>query len=84
MKRSKEEILEDILDICKEPTKKTRIVYQANLNFKNVDRYLSSLINAAALEASETRPITYRTTSRGRELLERMRAINAQLGRNNK
>jgi predicted transcriptional regulator len=84
MKRSKEEIIESILNICKDPANKTRIVYQANLNFKKVDPYLSLLINAGALEASETRPITYRTTSKGIGLLERMRAINAQLGRNNK
>jgi predicted transcriptional regulator len=79
MKRSKEDIVEQILDICKKPTNKTGIVYSANLNFRRTDKYLSSLINAGVLEASKELPITYKTNSRGEKLLGQIKALNAQL-----
>jgi predicted transcriptional regulator len=44
MKRSRGEIVAQILDVCKAGANKTRIVYQANLNFRNVDPYLETLI----------------------------------------
>ena len=44
MKRSRHIIISKILDICKNGSNKTRIVYQANLNFKTVDPYINLLI----------------------------------------
>ena len=43
-RRGKIEIISDILELCKTPTKKTAIVYQCNLNFKIVKGYLHSLL----------------------------------------
>jgi predicted transcriptional regulator len=77
--RSKEEVIENILEICKEPSSKTKIVYQANLNFKNATRYLDQLINTGHLEASGTTPITYKTTQKGMEFLEHIKSFNALL-----
>ncbi len=77
MKRSKEEIIGLILEICKEPSTKTRVVYQANLNFKNATQYLDMLIDAGHLEASEPPPIRYKTTQKGIEFLERIKSLNA-------
>jgi predicted transcriptional regulator len=77
MKRSKEEIIENILEICKEPSSKTTIVYRANTNFKKADNYLSMLINAGLLEASESARVTYKTTQKGLEFLEHIKTVNA-------
>lgn len=76
MKRSKGEIIELILEICKEPSNKTKIVYQANLNFKNATYYLNQLINTSHLEASEAIPIMYKTTQKGTEFLEHIKSLN--------
>ncbi len=78
MKRSKEELIESILEICKEPSTKTRVVYQANLNFRNATPYLDMLIYAGHLEASEP-PIRYKTTQKGIEFLERIKSLHALL-----
>jgi predicted transcriptional regulator len=77
MKRSKEEIIKDILEVCKGPSSKTTIVYRANTNFKKVDYYLSILINAGLLEASGTERVNYKTTQKGLEFLEHIKAANA-------
>jgi predicted transcriptional regulator len=70
MRRSKDQITENILETCKEPTGKTRIVYQCNLNFHTVNIHLQRLINASLLETSglEDHP-SYRTTAKGIKVL---------------
>jgi predicted transcriptional regulator len=50
LKRSKHVIISEILDICKDGANKTRIVYQANLNFRTVDPYIDLLIKNNLLE----------------------------------
>ncbi len=82
MKRSQGKIIESILEICKEPSGKTKIVYQANLNFNNATRYLSMLVKSGLLEACETTPVTYKITPKGLDFLERIKSINAQIGNN--
>ena len=44
MKRSREAIITEILEVCEEGATKTRIVYQVNLNFHTVIPYLDLLI----------------------------------------
>lgn len=44
MKRSKHAIVSEILGICMSGASKTRIVYQANLNFRTVNPYIDLLI----------------------------------------
>ena len=43
-KRSKHTIISQILGICRDGASKTRIVYQANLNFRTVNPYIELLI----------------------------------------
>ena len=70
-KRRKDQILSQILILCREDVSKTRIVYQVNLNFKTVNRYLDSLLEKGLLEAIPgDRNPTYRTTPAGEEALE--------------
>jgi len=44
MKRSRHEIISQILDVCRNGASKTRIVYQVNLNFRTVNPYIDLLI----------------------------------------
>ncbi len=70
-RRNKLEILGNILDICKERgSSKTRIVYQANLNFRTVKPYLDLLIQKDLIKVKPGKKILYETTERGRELLD--------------
>jgi predicted transcriptional regulator len=69
--------MEIILEICKKPIPKTRIINQANLNFKNVDNYLSPLIRIGALEVLGKSLIRYKTTPKGLELLDHIKEYNA-------
>ena len=48
-RRSRVEIIAEILRIAKRGAKKTRIVYGANLNFKMLDNYLQRLEKAGLL-----------------------------------
>ena len=79
MKRSKHVILSQILDICKEGACKTKIVYQANLNFRTVNPYIDLLIKNNLLEVKQGEPILYETTDRGMHLLDDFKQINSQL-----
>ena len=69
MRRNDLDICADILQVAKAGAKKTQIVYQANLNFKIVKKYLSRLIDTGMLsDAQESR--LYTTTNRGNTFLE--------------
>ena len=76
MRRSEDQITEDILDTCKEPTGKTRIVYQCNLNFHTVNIHLQRLIDASLLKSSGSADhLSYRTTAKGIVVLEHINVL---------
>lgn len=75
MKRSKEQILEKILMVCKKPTNLTAIVYQSNLNFHTVKVHLKRLADAGLLDVSGTDQLTYQTTIEGMKALKHIRAF---------
>jgi predicted transcriptional regulator len=75
MKRSKDAIISQILDICSNGANKTRIVYQANLNFKTVIPYIDLLIKNGLLETRRDSTVTYTTTTKGTKLLNDFRSI---------
>ncbi|MHB8119969.1 MAG: winged helix-turn-helix domain-containing protein [Methanothrix sp.] len=79
MKRSKHVIISKILDICKNSSNKTRIVYQANLNFKTVDPYIDLLIKNNLLEIKQGKNVLYETTDSGKILLDDFKKIDSQL-----
>ena len=74
MRRNDLDICADILQVAKTGAKKTQIVYQANLNFKIVKRYLNRLISTGMLSKVEERRL-YTTTNRGMEFLEQYREL---------
>jgi len=79
MKRSRNEIISQILEICVNGASKTKVVYQANLNFRTVNPYLDLLIKNDLIRVNEGRAILYDTTPKGIRLLESIKQINDKL-----
>jgi len=79
MKRSKHEIVSQILGICRNGASKTRIVYQANLNFRTVNPYLDLLIKNELIKSKQERIVLYQTTDKGVNLLDSYERIQDQL-----
>lgn len=72
MRRSRDEILANILEVCLYETSKTRIVYLSNLNFATIDSYLDSLTKNGFIAVIYGK---YKTTEKGKDLLARFREI---------
>jgi predicted transcriptional regulator len=80
MKRSRDTIISQILDICVNGACKTQIVYQANLNFRTVNPYIELLTSNGMIDAKkENKQISYKTTDRGLELLDNYRQVRDML-----
>jgi predicted transcriptional regulator len=80
MKRSRDIIISKILDICIEGAYKTKIVYQANLNFRTVNPYLDLLTKNGMINAQKERnPVVYETTTKGLALLDNYKQIQGEL-----
>jgi predicted transcriptional regulator len=79
MRRSKHVIISEILNICKSGANKTRIVYQANLNFRNVNNYIDLLIKSNLIEVKQGKDVSYETTDLGISLLDDFKLISSQI-----
>lgn len=79
MKRSKHTIVSEILGICMKGASKTRIVYQANLNFRTVNPYINLLIKNNLIKIRPGPLILYETTERGATLLDDFKHIHSEL-----
>ncbi len=79
MKRSKDMIISQILDVCTGGASKTRIVYQANLNFRTVNPYIELLSKNGLIESSEGSIIVYKTTPKGIKMLKEFKSIQSEL-----
>lgn len=79
MKRGKHMIISQILDVCNGGASKTRIVYQANLNFRTVNPYIELLTKNGLIESKSGRPVLYVTTDKGLKLQENFKEINSGL-----
>lgn len=76
MKRSRDLIISNILKICIDGASKTKIVYQANLNFRTVRPYIELLTSKGMINAkTESKIVIYETTARGLELLDNFKQI---------
>ena len=67
--RGRLEIIADILSAAKEPSTKTSIVYSANLNFEQAQRYLDKCKDEGLIDTYEASAKKYETTEKGREYL---------------
>ncbi len=79
MKRSKYQIISQILDICVGGACKTKIVYQANLNFRTINPYIDLLTKNGLIKTSMGRNVSYETTNRGMKLIEDFKQMNNKL-----
>jgi predicted transcriptional regulator len=79
MKRSRHQIISQILDICVKGASKTRIVYQVNLNFRTVNPYIDLLTKNGLIKAERGRTVSYETTERGIKLLENFKQMHREL-----
>lgn len=68
MRRNNLDICADILKAARRGARKTKIVYQANLNFKIVEKYLRNLVLGGYLE-TDGRGV-YLTTPRGNGFIQ--------------
>ena len=76
MKRSREEIVSKILDVCLNGANKTKIVYQANLNFRTINPYLDLLIEKNLIKVSKGQILLYETTPQGIDMLEGIKGVH--------
>lgn len=79
MKRSKELIISQILEVCQEGAIKTSIVYQTNLNFKRIDFYLEKLMDNGFIKMEHGKGVSYKTTDKGYITLEKLKDIHRDL-----
>jgi predicted transcriptional regulator len=82
MKRNRNEIISEILNICIKGSSKTRVVYQANLNFRTVDPYLQLLIKNELIKVQQGRHVIYETTEKGICLMNTINQVNNTLSEN--
>ncbi|MFB3764904.1 MAG: winged helix-turn-helix domain-containing protein [Methanotrichaceae archaeon] len=79
-KRSDDLIISQILDICESGARKTRIVYQANLNSTTVNRYLECLIETGMIEQSNCGSShLFKTTEKGEELKDKLSRLQTEM-----
>lgn len=76
MRRSKEEIIAAILEVCLTGVNKTAIVHKCNLNFNLASTYLNSLVEKGFISVTEHPCKTYKTTDKGKEILKMSKALH--------
>jgi len=81
MRRSRVDIIIDILEVAMEGANKTGIVYKANLNFKLVDEFLNLLQEYGLMEnkLDGDAKIKYITTEKGKMFLKKTKEITLYL-----
>ena len=72
-------IISQILDICINGASKTRIVYQANLNFRTINPYIELLTKNGLINVKKEQTIIYKTTPKGLDLLDNFKQIQSEL-----
>jgi predicted transcriptional regulator len=67
--RDRLDIIADILNVASREAKKTQIMYQANLSYKVLQRYLNEIVTASLIKFEQSRQC-YQLTDKGREYLD--------------
>jgi len=76
MRRSRIDIIIDILEVAKMGVNKTSVVYRSNLNFKLAEKYLELLQKQGFVE---NRVNKYITTDKGKIFLQKAKEITLQI-----
>jgi predicted transcriptional regulator len=72
------QILADILSVARGGARKTRIMYQANLSFRLLNRYLGYAMEIELISASRSGDGRYALTLKGHEFLEKYSKYSLQ------
>lgn len=72
MRRSRIDIIIDILDVALMGVNKTSVVYKTNLNFKLADKYLELLQRHGLVENTLDK---FKTTDKGKIFLEKAKEV---------
>jgi predicted transcriptional regulator len=67
--RDRLDIIADILNVASKDAKKTQIMYQANLSYKVLQRYLNEIVTASLVQFEHSRQC-YQLTGKGHEYLD--------------
>ena len=67
--RDRLDIIADILNVASREAKKTQIMYQANLSYKVLQRYLGEIVTASLISFENNKQI-YMLTGKGHEYLD--------------
>jgi len=78
-RRSKNEIIQEILSICEKGENITQIVYRSNTNFTMVRYYIESLKENDLLETIDGSPVQYKTTAEGMAFLKRLTVLQDEM-----
>lgn len=68
--RRRLDIIADVLSVARQDAKKTQIMYQANLSYKLLKRYLNEIVEASLVRFNRENRC-YMLTSKGQEFLEK-------------
>jgi predicted transcriptional regulator len=74
------EITAGILEIAKNGSRKTRIMYLGNLSFDLLQKYVDMLINLGLLQSADGPERMYITTDKGRQFLEDFNELQKHSG----
>jgi len=75
--RGRLEIVADILSVAESGSSKTRIMYQANLSYRLLIRYLDMILKAGLVYLNDSSE--YVTTAKGRDFLEKFRKYSKRV-----
>jgi len=75
-RRSKDQIVMEILSMCEKGENITRIVYRTNTSFAIIKGYLSLLMKNDLLICQEHSPRIYKTTEKGLAMRDRLEGLH--------
>lgn len=78
-RRTREEILAAVLDACLDESSKTGIVFQTNMNSRSVIPYIEILVKRGFMEIIDGKPLRYKITEKGVQILNSLRTIRKEL-----
>lgn len=78
-RRSTIGVITDILEASLYGINKTNLIYKTNLNSKRIKKYLGFLISKSFLVTNKDNGKKYKTTEKGRDLLELLKEVESML-----
>lgn len=74
-RRSRYDIIAEILSVAGGGARVTRIMHRSNLDFRQKERYLGRLLGAGLIRVRTNSPLVYETTELGARWLESYKGV---------